>query len=210
MIMKTKHIICAGLCVAIGVWVAIVLTGRQSIHVSRAYTPPTIESPPITEQRPTAEPVGPAATAPDAPSPAEPEKAASKPATKWDRAKAARNSQPLAPQNAPGAGQKPPAVDPLAREALGLVGIDPAAEAYWMDAINNPDLPEEERKDLIEDLNEDGLSDPKHPTIDDLPLIVRRIRIIEKLGPSAMDRVNAAAFEEALKDLEKMYAKLTQ
>jgi hypothetical protein len=68
-------------------------------------------------------------------------------------------------------------------------------------AINDPTLPPNERQDLIEDLNEDGLSDPKHPTTDDLPLIFNRLLIIETVGPDAMDSVNANAFGEAYKDL---------
>ena len=96
---------------------------------------------------------------------------------------------------------KEPLQDPLAREALALVGLDPIAEAYWYAAINNPTLPAKERQDLIEDLNEDGLSDPKQPGPEDLPVILSRIQHIEALGPNAMDKVNADAFEEAYKDL---------
>lgn len=96
---------------------------------------------------------------------------------------------------------KEPIRDPLAREALGWVGADPGAEEYWLAAINDPSLPADERKDLIEDLNEDGLSDPKHPTSDDLPLIVSRLRLIEAVGGEPMDEVNAGAFWEAYKDL---------
>ena len=96
---------------------------------------------------------------------------------------------------------KEPIRDPLAREALGWVGADPGAEEYWLAAINDPSLPADERKDLIEDLNEDGLSDPKHPTSDDLPLIVSRLRLIEAVGGEPMDEVNADAFWEAYKDL---------
>lgn len=96
---------------------------------------------------------------------------------------------------------KPPAQDPLARVALAFVGEDPWAEAYWYLAINDPSLPPTERQDLIEDLNEDGLFDPKHPTIEDLPLIVSRIWLIEQVGWDAMDQVNADAFAEAYKDL---------
>ena len=91
--------------------------------------------------------------------------------------------------------------DPLAREALALVGVDPTAEAYWEAAINDPNLSAHERQDLIEDLNEDGLSDPKHPAPEDLPVILRRIQLIETGGPYAMDQVNADAFQEAYKDL---------
>ena len=53
---------------------------------------------------------------------------------------------------------------PLARAALGLVGTDSDAEAAWMDAINDPNLPANARKDLIEDLNEEGLPDAAHLT----------------------------------------------
>jgi hypothetical protein len=100
-----------------------------------------------------------------------------------------------------GSPAKEPLHDPLAREALALVGADPMAEAYWYAAINDPKLPANERQDLIEDLNEDGLSDPKHPGPEDLPLILSRLRLIEETGPNAIDQVNAEAFQEAYKDL---------
>ena len=99
---------------------------------------------------------------------------------------------------------KNPAQDPDARAALSLVGANPEAEAYWVSAINDPNLPANERKDLIEDLNEDGLSDPKHPGAEDLPLIVNRLRLIDELAPYALDQVNADAFQEAQKDLLAM------
>ncbi len=91
--------------------------------------------------------------------------------------------------------------DPDARLALSGVGADPEAEAYWSQAINNPNLPAEERKDLIEDLNEDGLSDPKHPSDADKVIIANRIQLIEEMTPSAMDPVNVTAFGEAEGDL---------
>jgi hypothetical protein len=95
--------------------------------------------------------------------------------------------------------------DPEARLALSFVGTDPAAEAYWSQAINDPNLPSEERKDLIEDLNEDGLMDPKHPTAQDMPIILNRIQLIEEMAPQAMDSVNARAFNEAYNDLLDLY-----
>jgi len=95
--------------------------------------------------------------------------------------------------------------DPEARLALSFVGTDPAAEAYWSQAINDPNLPSEERKDLIEDLNEDGLMDPKHPTAQDMPIILNRIQLIEEMAPQAMDPVNARAFNEAYNDLWDLY-----
>jgi hypothetical protein len=101
---------------------------------------------------------------------------------------------------------KEPLKDPAARAALAFVGVDPVAGAYWYEAINDPSLSAHERSDLIEDLNEDGLSDPKRPTEDDLPLIVSRLMIIEQVGPDAMDTVNADAFQEAYKDLVNLAA----
>lgn len=96
---------------------------------------------------------------------------------------------------------KEPLYDPIARDALALVGSDPEAELYWLAAINDLTLPPHEREDLIEDLNEEGLPDPQHPTLEDLPLILNRLTIIELIGPDAADEVNADAFMEAYKDL---------
>jgi len=111
------------------------------------------------------------------------------------------NPQPGASQVIRPAKSKPPIQDPDARVALSLVGVDAKAEEYWFAAINDWNLSAHERKDLIEDLNEDGLSDPKHPGPEDMPLIWSRIQIIEELAPYAMDDVNANAFAEAYKDL---------
>jgi type IV secretory pathway VirB10-like protein len=106
-----------------------------------------------------------------------------------------------APANRGGRPGKEPLHDPLAREALAFVGADPAATEYWYAAINDPDLPNSERQDLIEDLNEDGLSDPKHPTPDDLPLILTRIKLIEAVWPTAPDQVALDACAEVYRDL---------
>lgn len=119
-------------------------------------------------------------------------------------------STPNTSANYKGTGNpKPLLQDPLARVALTLVGADPQAEAYWAEAINDPSLSAHERQDLIEDLNEDGLSDPDHPQMEDLPLIINRLQIIDALGPYAMDEVNADAFDEARKDLVNMFQQLT-
>lgn len=101
----------------------------------------------------------------------------------------------------PGRRPKPELADPVARMALFHVGADPEAEMYWYAAINDPTLSENERQDLIEDLNEDGISDPHNPSLMDLPLLVNRLAVIEEAAPYAMDQVNADAFAEAYKDL---------
>lgn len=98
----------------------------------------------------------------------------------------------------------------LARMALGFVGADPQAEEVWYEAINDPDTPADTRKDLIEDLNEEGFANPRQITEEDLPLIYSRIALIEQVAPDAMDDVNAAAFAEAYKDLMNMAARLEQ
>lgn len=117
-----------------------------------------------------------------------------------------------APQarNTPAAPAPAAPVDATPRDALTLVGVDPAAEAVWFQAINDPTLPNKMRQDLIEDLNEEGFADPKHPTVGELPLIVNRIAIIEQIGNDAMDEVNYKAFQEAYKDLINMYNSLTK
>jgi hypothetical protein len=125
-----------------------------------------------------------------APAPARPEKR-----QRVAAGAAADAPQPLVPK-------------PIARNALGYVGADGDAEEVWVNAINDPNRDAEERKDLIEDLNEDGFPDPKHITEDDLPLIVSRLLLIEELAPDAIDDVNAAAFAEAYKDLVKMLERL--
>jgi len=119
-----------------------------------------------------------------------------------------------APATKPVAAKSPKAPKPpptpeqvIARQALARVGADPAAEAVWLDAINDPARSAHERSDLIEDLNEDGFPDPHHVTGDDLPLIVSRLMLIEQLAPTAMDQTNADAFAEAYKDLVNMYAR---
>ena len=93
--------------------------------------------------------------------------------------------------------------DPDAREALSLVGADPIAEEYWMGAIYDPSLPDKERADLMEDLNEEGLSDPKHPSPEDLVLIRNRIPAIERALAGA-DPFMQRHLLEALGDLHKL------
>ena len=99
--------------------------------------------------------------------------------------------------------------EPLARLALNFVGADTQANAFYEQTINDPILNRSHRKNLIEDLNQDGFADTRNLTAKDLPLIENRIRLIEQMAPSAMDEVNAAAFKEAYKDLLNMRTKIT-
>jgi hypothetical protein len=96
----------------------------------------------------------------------------------------------------------------LARAALRSVGKDRGAEAIWKRAINDPGLPAGVRSDLIEDLNDEGYLDPDELKPEDLPLILARLRLIERQWPYAMDETNAAAFQEAYMDLLEMLIRL--
>jgi hypothetical protein len=98
--------------------------------------------------------------------------------------------------------------EPLARLALEFVGKNESAEELYRAAINDPALSAGARKNLIEDLNQTGFADPKHPTLADLPLVQKRLALIEQLAPLAGDRTNAAALVEARKDLLNMRDKL--
>ncbi|MGZ4963391.1 MAG: hypothetical protein ACXWC8_12620 [Limisphaerales bacterium] len=91
--------------------------------------------------------------------------------------------------------------DSLAREAMALVGVDPAAEKYWMDAINDPSLPKSERQDLVDDLNEGGFPDPHHPTPEDIAIIMKRLDLLERLGDKVPPDLQS---EEVIKDLRQM------
>ncbi len=99
--------------------------------------------------------------------------------------------------------------EPDARVALAAVGRDPAAAGVWAQAINDTtNLTPSDRKNLIEDLNETGFADPNNLTQADLPVINNRLDLIDALYWDAADDTNAAAFDEAYKDLLAMRAQL--
>ena len=91
---------------------------------------------------------------------------------------------------------------------MSFVGADPEAEAYWLEAIFDPSLPDREREDLMDDLNEEGLSDHKRPGPEDLPLILNRLALIEQIAPEA-DEFMLPHLREAYKDLVNL-AHITQ
>jgi hypothetical protein len=93
---------------------------------------------------------------------------------------------------------------------LALIGRDPEADEVWIQVINDPSVSANARSNLIEDLNEDGLSNPRNPTSDDLPVIEYRIQLVEDLAPDAMDKANSDAFQEAHKDLVNMANRLNR
>jgi hypothetical protein len=98
----------------------------------------------------------------------------------------------------------PQVKEPFARVALNYVGADQQANEFYVKAINDMNLSNGQRKNLIEDLNQDGFANRKNLTQNDLPLINNRMALIEQLAPSMTDPVNLAAMKEAYKDLVKM------
>lgn len=92
-----------------------------------------------------------------------------------------------------------------AREALALVGVDPDAETYWTEVINDPNVPASERRVLIQGLGQSGLSNPRNPSPDDMAIIANRIALIEEMAPNAIDQANADAFTEVYNNLVNLY-----
>jgi hypothetical protein len=125
--------------------------------------------------------------------------------------------QTLGPQSVPVVAQMyedpritdPNSKEPFARLALNFVGADQTANDFYVKAINDSGLSNEARKNLIEDLNQDGFANRKNLTANDLPLINSRMALIEQLVPSTTDQVNLAAMKEAYKDLVKMRERIT-
>jgi hypothetical protein len=103
-------------------------------------------------------------------------------------------------------------VDPNSKEALGrvaltYVGANEQAIQLYHSAILDPTLTPDQRRNLIEDLNQDGLSNRKSPTPDDLKIIANRYQLAQTYLQQPYvqnDPVTLAAFQEAFKDLTQM------
>ncbi len=188
--MKMKWIV-LGLIVAGGIVAAVLMQQKPAPKVAVAQPP---------QARPVVEPVS---VAVQEPVPAEP---VNEPQVQ-PTPKAKPTPKPTAQTPAVNPG-KEPLHDPDARDALALVGLDPDAEQYWLDAIYDTSLPDNERADLMEDLNETGFADPKNLTVDDLPLITNRLRLIAQIAPQ-LDPFMQKHLGEAYGDLTQMYDKVT-
>jgi hypothetical protein len=96
--------------------------------------------------------------------------------------------------------------EPLARVALSFAGENPQADALWRTAIYDQSIPEDARRELVEDLNQDGLNE-KNPTDSDYRKMRARLALIEKNRQNAESKKMLDAFNEAQKDLLDMLAK---
>ncbi len=208
--MKTKNILVAGLVVVIGVAVASVVIARREAARHAAAQAAKANSDQVRNQD---RPAVTTAVEPAAPEPLAPEPASRPPAPPGKsrgQTNATTKAGTVVAPNFP----DPRLNDPVFKEQLGryaldyVGGGDADADEAWMQIINDPSLSADARQNLIEDLNENGLSDPQNPTVDDLPLILNRLALIEDLAPDAMDQVNWDAFMEAYKDLADMAVRL--
>ncbi len=99
--------------------------------------------------------------------------------------------------------------EPLARVALAYLGTSPQADDLYRLALGETAFSSAQRQNLIEDLNQAGFAEVKKSPAGVLALIEQRLAMIERLAPQFPDRVAAAAFVEARKDLLNMRDKVS-
>lgn len=105
---------------------------------------------------------------------------------------------------------EPGSKEPLARLALAYVGVSPQAAHLYHTAILDPALLPDQKRNLVEDLNQDGLANRKTPTPEDLRIIANRYTLTQAYLQQDYvqnDPLLLAAFKEAHKDLQKMLEK---
>jgi hypothetical protein len=95
----------------------------------------------------------------------------------------------------------------IARVALNYVGVSDQALELYHTATLDPQLKSDQRRNLIEDLNQDGLSDRRNPTPEDLKVIANRYALTQSYLQEDYVKNNKVlndAFHEANKDLFNM------
>lgn len=105
---------------------------------------------------------------------------------------------------------EPGSKEPLARVALAYVGTSEQALELFHTAVTDPAMLPDQTRNLIEDLNDDGLSNRKTPTAEDLQIIANRYAVTQAYLQQDYvrnDKVLNAAFREADKDLRNMLDK---
>jgi len=102
---------------------------------------------------------------------------------------------------------EPGSKEPLARLALAYVGANQQAGDLFHTAVLDPTLLPDQKRELVEDLNQDGLSNKKAPTPEELKIIANRYALTQAYLQEEYvqnDKVLNAAFREADKDLRNM------
>lgn len=102
---------------------------------------------------------------------------------------------------------EPGSKEPLARLALAYVGANEQAAALYHTAVLDQTLTPDQKRNLIEDLNQDGLSNTRNPTPEELKIIAKRYELTQAYLQQDYvlnDKLLNAAFREADKDLRNM------
>jgi hypothetical protein len=105
---------------------------------------------------------------------------------------------------------EPGSKEPLARLALAFVGANQQAGELFHTAVLDQALLPDQKRELVEDLNQDGLSNKKAPTPEELKIIANRYALTQTYLQQDYvqnDKVLSAAFREADKDLRNMLQK---
>jgi len=105
---------------------------------------------------------------------------------------------------------EPGSKEPLARVALAFVGANQQAGELFHTAVLDQALLPDQKRELVEDLNQDGLSNKKAPTPEELKIIANRYALTQTYLQQDYvqnDKVLSAAFREADKDLRNMLQK---
>jgi len=105
---------------------------------------------------------------------------------------------------------EPGSKEPLARLALAFVGANQRAGELFHTAVLDQALLPDQKRELVEDLNQDGLSNKKAPTPEELKIIANRYALTQTYLQQDYvqnDKVLSAAFREADKDLRNMLEK---
>lgn len=100
--------------------------------------------------------------------------------------------------------------EPSARVALAYVGANDQALELYHTAVLDPALKPDQRRELVEDLNTDGLSNKKNSSAADLEIIAKRYELTQAYLQQDYvqnDKVLNAAFREADKDLRNLLQK---
>lgn len=99
------------------------------------------------------------------------------------------------------------AKEPLVRSALAFVGANDQALQVFGQAVRDPALQGDPIRNLVEDLNQDGIRNEKKPTPEDLQLIANRYALTQRFLQQDFvlgNKVLLEAFREADKDLRNM------
>lgn len=102
---------------------------------------------------------------------------------------------------------EPDSKESLARVALAYVGANDQAGELFHEVIFDPTLKPDQTRNLVEDLNQDGLANRKSPTAEDLKVIANRYELTQaylRQDYVINNKTLNAAFTEADKDLYNM------